>query len=546
MVVLSLLACGGDAVAQCGNGSVDPGEDCDLGGTCIGGAAAGAACHVGDSTCAGGTCTTFGGQGCAANCTFEHDVTYQLVSGQASGSTVAPGTSGLVLSSDLLSIPIPFVASCDVDRCLPSQEVLTIGKQRDGKIPVAIKLRADLLSPVAMPVSTLACACIHRITVKTCGGSFFEPDGRTLSPNCTPGFSSCSTPGCDSGGEPCDGLAPCTFLHGSGNAGAGEIGCDGLDGIEVSLSQDAGGASGAASPAVGTVGGSGGPGSATILSTIGVTVALGPCNGNDPATYGPDGVYCTADDPPPAISSVMISPEVTGTATAVVHNANGMDGRDLGPVSLVGAPFNCAQLENGNAAGAGLVQAFPAIHLDTLGDVVVSSQWFAAEALPTPTPTATPVSGCTGDCDGNGQVVINEIITMVADALSGDSATAAACPGVQVWCTGPAVTIDCIIAAVHNALTDCPPPTPVPTPLHWGEACTTRQDCDASLFCTDGVCCLRDRCPNGTHCNVCPLEGVCVDHTSLPCDADRRLDEHRSDLRRRGVLERLLRAVAVG
>jgi len=33
---------------------------------------------------------------------------------------------------------------------------------------------------------------------------------------------------------------------------------------------------------------------------------------------------------------------VTGTATAVVHNANGMEGADLGPVRAVGAPFDCA------------------------------------------------------------------------------------------------------------------------------------------------------------------------------------------------------------
>ena len=62
-------------------------------------------------------------------------------------------------------------------------------------------------------------------------------------------------------------------------------------------------------------------------------------------------------------------PVVTGTATAVVHNANGSDGSDLGPVSATGAPFSCTALECGalsSAAGGWRGRAFTFVHLDTV------------------------------------------------------------------------------------------------------------------------------------------------------------------------------------
>src|SRR5262245_4955903 len=67
---------------RCGDGIVDSalGEECDDGGRCRGGDAAGAACTT-DSTCAGGVCETFGGDGCAANCTTETDVRFELEPG---------------------------------------------------------------------------------------------------------------------------------------------------------------------------------------------------------------------------------------------------------------------------------------------------------------------------------------------------------------------------------------------------------------------------------------------------------------------------------
>jgi hypothetical protein len=60
---------------------------------------------------------------------------------------------------------------------------------------------------------------------------------------------------------------------------------------------------------------------------------------------------------------------------------------------------------------------------------------------------------CTGDCDGSGDVTVNEIITLVNIALG--TAQTAACPhGVP---SGAEVDITLIIRAVNNALLTCPP-----------------------------------------------------------------------------------------
>jgi hypothetical protein len=83
---------------------------------------------------------------------------------------------------------------------------------------------------------------------------------------------------------------------------------------------------------------------------------------------------------------------------------------------------------------------------------------------PTPAPTApqahtatpaTPsptVRRCVGDCDGSGDVTINEIITMVNIAL-GDAPTTSCNPG-DMDRDGQ-ITVDEILTAVNNALTGC-------------------------------------------------------------------------------------------
>jgi hypothetical protein len=69
---------------------------------------------------------------------------------------------------------------------------------------------------------------------------------------------------------------------------------------------------------------------------------------------------------------------------------------------------------------------------------------------------------CCGDCNGDGEVTINELITAVNNALQGCAApTPAQCCG---DCNGDGqVTINELIIAVNNALQGCAVATPTPT-----------------------------------------------------------------------------------
>lgn len=81
---------------------------------------------------------------------------------------------------------------------------------------------------------------------------------------------------------------------------------------------------------------------------------------------------------------------------------------------------------------------------------------------------------CTGDCDRNGIVGIEEIITAVGMALNGTAfptgclAALCACrPG--SFCRNSGVTVECLVRAVGHALGGCPgeaaPPTVTPSPI---------------------------------------------------------------------------------
>ena len=77
-----------------------------------------------------------------------------------------------------------------------------------------------------------------------------------------------------------------------------------------------------------------------------------------------------------------------------------------------------------------------------------------APPTPTASPTATPaVPACVGDCDGSGDVTVDELVLMVKIAL-GDVPLAECIAG-DADGSGD-ITIDEIIAAVNHALTACP------------------------------------------------------------------------------------------
>ncbi len=385
--------------AICGNGIVEAGEDCDPGGTCIGNAKAGQACTSDADCCAtadcsspqdGGVCDagaqlgtacstdadcpdsrcvrckTFGGSGCAANCTTESDFVFNLVPGQVdpnTGVTLLGGTSGAVVHGQVLTLPLPIGNVCEGGSapgapcvlnsdcgiggvCTPATQTFRVGRDRgDGIIPLVVKA-ASVKFP-RIDIGGLACGCVRGVAQKTCGGTIFDADGVTQTTFCTENFGACdSTNHCANAAmvscaanTDCEGdalcsaadLLPCTLVHGAGNSATGLAGCSasGLPAVDVNESQDAGGCGNpptcttrTPNPPVITLATMGPPGSAIVLNTTAIGTAVGPCTGADPSVYGPDGVICTDDDPQASRGTPQTIFLTTGQACAAVTNVN--------------------------------------------------------------------------------------------------------------------------------------------------------------------------------------------------------------------------------
>ena len=71
---------------------------------------------------------------------------------------------------------------------------------------------------------------------------------------------------------------------------------------------------------------------------------------------------------------------------------------------------------------------------------------------------ARAATGCVGDCNGDGEVTVDELLVGVNIALGTQPTDS--CPAFEAT-----VTIDVLIAAVNNALNDCPTGAATPTPL---------------------------------------------------------------------------------
>jgi predicted outer membrane repeat protein len=414
----------------CGNGSVEPGEDCDDGGTCIGSSNAGTACTAeteclgtgvcvagsrvgvacdptGANACPGSTCrkcVPSGGDGCAANCTTETDVPFYLVPGEQGENSIVAGTSSVFLHGEVIMAPLP----------LSGSQMLTVGKERDGQIPVVIK--AATVHFARIPASSVWCQCIRAIAAKTCGGTWLEADGVTPSLDCTPGYTA--------GDSVCAGKHPCAFVHGPGNAAAGVIGCAGLDAVNTSVERDGTGAGPdfpcnsdadcavtgtclaaadhyygygqllcAPRPPRITLTGTGGAGSALLLSSRGSGSLIGPCEGVGPG-YGPDWEFCTDDDPQDTRGTVITTPLTTGTASGIFLNANGLAGNTVGPFTVAGSPLSCGALLGPQPVAATLASVLTAAGIQYgpsfIGHAVVTEVLVAGPPIPTPTITNTP------------------------------------------------------------------------------------------------------------------------------------------------------------
>lgn len=379
-------AVGGCAGAPpgCGNGVTEAGlgEDCDNGSICVGGDNAGTSCSTtgesgchGQGICVGGPkaewvcdtddncpsgackhCIPQEGNGCAANCTTESAVNINLVPGQSpdSGASLTTGTSGLGVYSQGLTVAVLIPTG--------TTRQLMAGKPgTDGKIPVVLKAEANQTK--AIFVLSSACVCLRAVSLKTCGGALWEENG-TPSTDCTAGYTT---------GD-CTDQKPCTSVYGSDNVAAGTIGCNGLEGVNATVTQDSGGG-GTAGPILTMLDGSGDAGSAVVYLTTELGFIIGSCTGVV-SIYGADHTFCTDDDPQSSRGKLLTEVLTTGSATASVLNADGIPGNTVPAPPVVatvqGNPVSCDTLATG-ASGAALVDAFPDLNAaQQVGDIAVT------------------------------------------------------------------------------------------------------------------------------------------------------------------------------
>jgi len=97
------------------------------------------------------------------------------------------------------------------------------------------------------------------------------------------------------------------------------------------------------------------PGDAFFLATTEIQVVLA-------SELGPDGIACTDDDTPATPATPNALPQTTGSASALVKDANNTAGVTINGGPLTGAPFNCAQATTSNTSGGKTVSVLPALH----------------------------------------------------------------------------------------------------------------------------------------------------------------------------------------
>jgi hypothetical protein len=158
-----------------------------------------------------------------------------------------------------------------------------------------------------------------------------------------------------------------------------------------------------------------------------VQVAAAPASSTPTASPTP-----SATPPPPSATATATATLPPDTATSTPTATATLQAPTASPT-----PSSTATVESSSTPASTATATASATH--------------SATALASPTPTRAPV-GCAGDCNADGRVSINELVTGVGIALG--TTPLASCPALDGDDNGR-VTIAELIAAVNGALNTC-------------------------------------------------------------------------------------------
>lgn len=108
------------------------------------------------------------------------------------------------------------------------------------------------------------------------------------------------------------------------------------------------------------------PGDAFFLATSRIQVILA-------GEVGPDTLPCTDDDVPATVTAANQLPQTTGSASAQVLDADGVEGQVINAGPISGSPFNCAEVSTSNTSGGKTVSTLPALNALLGNDLTTAS-----------------------------------------------------------------------------------------------------------------------------------------------------------------------------
>jgi cysteine-rich repeat protein len=208
-----------------------------------------------------------------------------------------------------------------------------------------------------------------------------------------------------------------------------------------------------------------------------VGLSIGPCCGNgvldrEGCSAGPGGTPCEScddgntvgDDGCNSLCQIEGRQRPLGCGDGIVQPGLGESCDDGNTIDGDGCDSNCTPTGCGNGVVTAGEECDDGNH-DPLDGCNPDCTLPKTGVLPTPSPTPTPSGplpptatvtrppgSCVGDCDGNGAVTVDELITGVNIALG--SLPLSTCRGFDANGDG-AVTIDELIRAVNDALSGC-------------------------------------------------------------------------------------------